>query len=96
MVIEQLQQQQAYGEAKRVSTKELMRTLHVSRRDLFRLIQFERKQGAPILSQKKNGGGYFLPLNKYDLQLCTGRLLREGAAIQRAAQTMIDAWVDAK
>lgn len=96
MVIERLQQQQAYGEAKRVSADELMRALHVSRRELFHLIQIERDQGAPILSQKRNGGGYFLPLNKYDLQLCAGRLLREGAATQRAAQKMIDAWAGAK
>lgn len=41
--------------------RSLKNTLQINERLLYKLIEKERRKGAPILSQKDNGGGYFLP-----------------------------------
>lgn len=92
MVFKLLQQFGAFGENAAVSADNLMRALNITRRELYSVIRSERLKGAPILSQKKNGGGYFLPMTDYDVIMCAERMDREGRAQQRAARKMRTAW----
>lgn len=92
MVFELLQQFGAFGENAAVSADNLMVATNTTRRELYRAIRSERLKGTPILSQKKNGGGYFLPLTDHDVMMCADRIDREGRAQQRAARKMRTAW----
>lgn len=92
MVFELLQRFGAFGESEAVSADKLMSATNMTRRELYRAIRSERLKGVPILSQKQNGGGYFLPLTEHDLMMCAGRMFREGQAQQYAARKMLTAW----
>lgn len=51
------------GEAYPISMKELSKRLGASERETRAIILAERRQGVPICSDCKKGGGYYLPAN---------------------------------
>ena len=55
------------GIKNKTTKAELITVLGLSERDLVRQVHNERKAGALILSTTANGGGYYLPANKAEI-----------------------------
>lgn len=61
MIAEILEKVKAYGALHAVPAQTLLLKTGLRRRELHSQIERERVGGAPILSQRDNGGGFFLP-----------------------------------
>lgn len=78
MVLEQL----LPGKENKKTSAELIRALHLrSTRDLTEVVRVERLHGAPILSTKSAGGGYYLPANMEETKAFIGKYSQEARAI---------------
>ena len=61
MIEEYLRDHEAIGEGKAISTDELKRVFHLSRRSLVDTVTRERAAGALICSTNSSRGGYYMP-----------------------------------
>ena len=61
MIEEYLKERGAVGEGKAISTDELKRVFHLSRRALVDVVTRERAAGSLICSTNSSRGGYYMP-----------------------------------
>ena len=61
MIEEYLKEREAVGAGKAISTDELKRVFHLSRRSLVDIVTRERAAGALICSTNSTKGGYYMP-----------------------------------
>lgn len=61
MIEEYLKERGAVGEGKAISTDELKRIFHLSRRSLVDIVTRERATGSLICSTNSTRGGYYMP-----------------------------------
>lgn len=54
------------GKEKAIPREQLQKALGLNERELYKKIERERREGKLILSQKENGGGYYLPSNNQE------------------------------
>ena len=74
------------GAESAISRRDLMDLTGMSDRELRRLIEAERRQGIPILSDNQHG--YFLPGDSAERDRCVRSLRSRAAEIQRTADAI--------
>ena len=77
-----------YGRENAISTRDLMRMLGMSERAIRHEVSVERRHGAPILSDCRSDGGYYLPGTPEDRALCARSLRHRAAEILAAADAV--------
>ena len=75
-----------YGRGNALTTREISRISGLSLRDVTRAICFERRHGAPILSDP--GAGFWLAASEDELRRCVAALRRRAAEIQQTASAL--------
>ena len=75
-----------HGAESAISRRDLMAMTGMSDRELRRLIEAERRQGIPILSDNQHG--YFLPGDQAERDRCVHSLRSRAAEIQRTADAI--------
>ena len=76
MIEEYLKEHGAIGEGKAISTDELKRVFHLSKRSLVDTVTTERAAGALICSTNSNKGGYYMPSGVEEVRKQRDRLER--------------------
>lgn len=74
------------GQGNALTTREIAQISGLSPRDVTRAICFERRHGAPILSDP--GAGFWLAASEDELRRCVAALRRRAAEIQRTASAL--------
>ena len=75
-----------YGRGNALTTREISRISGLSLRDVTRAICYERRHGAPILSDP--GAGFWLAETAEELRRCVAALHRRAGEIRRTAEAL--------
>ena len=80
------------GKENAITTKDLLKHFDgLSVRKLRARISYERKSGQVICSTKENGGGYYIPGNKAELQEFVKWASQEAESLQAAIKSAVKA-----
>lgn len=82
------------GESHAVPLRHLRELLHLPARTVRLMIRAERLAGTPILESSKADGGYFMPENDHERDLCARRLRHRAAQIIAVADAIERAGAD--
>ena len=75
------------GQNNAISTRELCDVTGLCKRDLREQVRRERLAGAVILSRRENGGGYYLPETKEEIQAFINTMGKQGRSIFSARKS---------
>lgn len=82
------------GESHAVPLRHLRELLHLPARTVRLMIRAERLAGTPILESSRADGGYFMPENDHERDLCARRLRHRAAQIIAVADAIERAGAD--
>lgn len=82
------------GEGRAIPLRHLRELLHLPARTVRLMIRQERLSGVPILESSKADGGYFMPENDHERDLCARRLRHRAAQIIAVADAIERAGAD--